>query len=816
MKARPGSSRKALLVLALAGAGGACGNSLSGNADPLASFTLTLSGTDAPLTVRVDASASSDPDGIVTSYRWDFADGATASGVTAQHTYQVSGGFEIELRVTDDAGGEGRTRRVAVVGAPPVSYAGLYASDLLAPTELLLVLDFEGSLVSGTLRDTTGRTGVVTGSTDGTNLFFDVQLTTPSCPGTWLGQGMFTADGIEFTFSGPDCFGDHTGGVGEVLRHAGEILAFGEADPAGLIADGGELFWSSDSPAPLKRYTPATGTLAGLAPRIGPILGVAAEGTRVLWTELLDEGAGSCGSETSTIALRRTDDGTSLETLDEAGNCSRDVSSDVVVAAGAVFWAQHAETTPATFTIRRTPLDGSPSAVPVTTTLRIRALAADDTHLYWSEEGDAALDPSRVWRVPHAGGVPEELHATAQRPFGLALTATDVLVAERAWATEDGALVRVPKAGGASSVLASFASPARRVVTDGTTIAWLTDAEVGILAPGPGPAIPLASALDPAVDLALDGDRLLWIESSPLCCAGRLRAVPLAGGAAVTLSAATSPLRLARALDGSSWWSEGGIDPAADPALMRWTELSGSHTRVGGLERSPALAADASHVYCVQGWWIKRVARGGGVPERFARGDFFLADVALDADFVYWVEPPLGTVRRRAKLGGPIETLSVGNGNAGALVVAGGQVLWVEGPDTIRAAPVTGGPAAVFAGGIEFPTELVSDGEFAYFDAQDAGLLRRQPLAGGLAEIVGGFGGGSLTSLAVDEDSLYAIGQIQLVRFPKVGGLSAAPIQVRNDVFAAGSVASAGEHVYWAETLLGTVGRRYVGPLEAR
>jgi PKD repeat protein len=52
--------------------------------------------------VSFDASASSDPDGTIVSYAWDFGDGNLGGGVTAVHAYGSAGSFDVILTVTDN------------------------------------------------------------------------------------------------------------------------------------------------------------------------------------------------------------------------------------------------------------------------------------------------------------------------------------------------------------------------------------------------------------------------------------------------------------------------------------------------------------------------------------------------------------------------------------------------------------------------------------------------------------------------------------------------------------------------------------------
>ncbi|NEM91214.1 PKD domain-containing protein [Galbitalea soli] len=87
---------------------------------PTASFTASTS----DLTASVDGSGSTDPDGWITNWAWDFGDGTTASGATASHSYAASGTYPVALTVTDNSGGTNTvTQQVTVTAAATASDA---------------------------------------------------------------------------------------------------------------------------------------------------------------------------------------------------------------------------------------------------------------------------------------------------------------------------------------------------------------------------------------------------------------------------------------------------------------------------------------------------------------------------------------------------------------------------------------------------------------------------------------------------------------------------------------------------------------------
>jgi serine protease len=75
--------------------------------------------------VSFDGSLSSDPDGTIVSFAWNFGDGATASGLTVSHPYADNGIYTVTLTVTDNNGATASdTALVTVNNVAPIANAG--------------------------------------------------------------------------------------------------------------------------------------------------------------------------------------------------------------------------------------------------------------------------------------------------------------------------------------------------------------------------------------------------------------------------------------------------------------------------------------------------------------------------------------------------------------------------------------------------------------------------------------------------------------------------------------------------------------------
>ncbi|MGH3736877.1 MAG: S8 family serine peptidase [Micromonosporaceae bacterium] len=74
-------------------------------------------------TCSFDAGNSTDPDGSITGYAWDFGDGTTGTGRTTSHTYPRSGYYSVRLTVTDNQGKTNSNRRMVKAGDLPPTAA---------------------------------------------------------------------------------------------------------------------------------------------------------------------------------------------------------------------------------------------------------------------------------------------------------------------------------------------------------------------------------------------------------------------------------------------------------------------------------------------------------------------------------------------------------------------------------------------------------------------------------------------------------------------------------------------------------------------
>ncbi|HEY4495985.1 MAG TPA: S8 family serine peptidase [Candidatus Paceibacterota bacterium] len=84
------------------------------NQSPIANAGIDKSGR-ANRWINFDGSSSSDLDGSIVSYNWNFGDGGTASGVKVNHRFSKSGTYTVTLTVTDDQDATGQDTVIATI-----------------------------------------------------------------------------------------------------------------------------------------------------------------------------------------------------------------------------------------------------------------------------------------------------------------------------------------------------------------------------------------------------------------------------------------------------------------------------------------------------------------------------------------------------------------------------------------------------------------------------------------------------------------------------------------------------------------------------
>lgn len=153
----------------------ACENFASGEVED---YTVSIAGsgsniaptaaTDGPYTanagaaITLSSNASSDSDGSIVSWLWDFGDGTTSTSANPNHTYNAAGSYAVSLTVTDNGGATGTSTTTADISGgsttPPAGYCSVTGGGSYEWIAGVKVADLNNTSAQGNYTDYTSQT----------------------------------------------------------------------------------------------------------------------------------------------------------------------------------------------------------------------------------------------------------------------------------------------------------------------------------------------------------------------------------------------------------------------------------------------------------------------------------------------------------------------------------------------------------------------------------------------------------------------------------------------------------------------------------
>ena len=493
-------------------------------------------------------------------------------------------------------------------------------------------------------------------------------------------------------------------------------------------------------------------------------------------------------------------DGT-VHFIAQGTNCISNATDEFVLDGENAYWIV-CDTGRANALLQKVPLDGSSPSILATISGTVFALTSDSTHVYW-EQVERRPNPTdtttSIVRISKAGGLPQVI-TTETSHDGVGL---------RAMVVRDGQVFfdwssslsnryrirKVPSTGGTPITLADvtnipFDQFVRSIAVDSSNVYWSDTTTINSVPIGGGSRVILSSSANQANSIAIQGNRLFWVETD--CCRtyqpGRIKSIPLQGGQVSVILDGLPALNGTLEVTATNlYWIEGGVLFATEGwGRVRKASISGGAvgTVASGLLNSsiPPFVVVGQFIYIGDVRSIKKLPLDGGFPEILYPVEIDLAtvgrinDITSDGSFIYWTEDANSTVRRISVSGGPVTTLSTAtSARAEKIAVANGFVYWLDDLSTsgysLRKLPVAGGALSTIASHIQSPTGLEVDADNAYFSEWDTGDIRKVSVNGGtVTTLVDGSPFDSPSQITQDQTHIYWSNQTQVARVAKTGG----------------------------------------------
>ena len=215
------------------------------NQSPVGNITPTPATGTAPLLVQLSSAGSTDPDGAITSYAWNFGNGVTSTSPSPAAVYNTAGTYTVTLTVTDNDGASAVKSVTVVVNAPNLPPVPVIASSSVTGSAPLLVTvngagssDPDGSIVSYVWTFGNGQTA-----------FGPTASTTYTSPGSYQITLTVVDNGGSQRFTNTTVVAGATN-----LRPIAAITALPTSGPAPLLVQLGSV-GSSDPDGTITKYS---------------------------------------------------------------------------------------------------------------------------------------------------------------------------------------------------------------------------------------------------------------------------------------------------------------------------------------------------------------------------------------------------------------------------------------------------------------------------------------------------------------------------------------------------------------------------------
>jgi hypothetical protein len=504
-------------------------------------------------------------------------------------------------------------------------------------------------------------------------------------------------------------------------------------------------------------------------------------------------------NEADRLIASASPDGTVLFVA-QGRNCVSNATNEFAIDNENAYWIV-CDTARANALLQKVPLNGSLPSILATISGTVMALTADSTHVYW-EQVERRPNPTdtttSIVRISKAGGLPQVI-TTETSHDGVALRAMVVREGQVFfdWSSSlsnQYRIRKVPSTGGIPITLADitnipFDQVVRSIAVDSSNVYWSDTTTINSVPINGGSRVILSSSENQANSIAIQGNRLFWVETA--CCTtgqmGRVKSIPLRGGqVSVVLDGLPAPNGKLVVTSTNLYWIEGGVILATEGrGRVRKASISGGTALTvasGLLSSRPPFVIGGQSIYVADVGSIKKLSIDGGFPEilysigidQSAIGR--INDIASDGSFVYWTEDVTSAVRRMSVSGGSVTTLSTAtSARAGKIAVANGFVYWLDDLSTsgysLRKLPIAGGVLSTIATNIKSPTGLEVDADNAYFSEWDTGDIRKVSVNGGpVTTLYDGSPFDSPSEITQDQTHIYWTNQTQVARVSKAGG----------------------------------------------